>query len=135
MFTSNIILYFILWRVAMYESGENYLETILILENNNGSVRSIDIAKALSFSKPSVSHAVGLLKKSKYINVDSKGYITLTEMGREKAESIYERHQILTEFFVQTANVCEEIAEKDACRVEHIISDETFQGIKKFLNK
>ncbi|ARC86049.1 hypothetical protein U732_1723 [Clostridium argentinense CDC 2741] len=119
----------------MYESGENYLETILILENNNGSVRSIDIAKALSFSKPSVSHAVGLLKKSKYINVDSKGYITLTEMGREKAESIYERHQILTEFFVQTANVCEEIAEKDACRVEHIISDETFQGIKKFLKK
>ncbi|WP_032122433.1 metal-dependent transcriptional regulator [Clostridium amazonitimonense] len=119
----------------MYESGENYLETILILENKNGSVRSIDIAKTLNFSKPSVSHAVGLLKESGYINVDPKGYISLTNKGREKAESIYERHQVLTEFFVETAKVCEEVAEKDACKVEHIISDETFQGIKRFLKK
>ncbi|WP_315122036.1 metal-dependent transcriptional regulator [uncultured Clostridium sp.] len=119
----------------MYESGENYLETILILENENGGVRSIDIAKTLNFSKPSVSHAVGLLKESGYINVDGKGYINLTDMGREKAEGIYERHQLLTLFLVETAKVCEDIAEKDACRIEHIISDETFQGIKKFLKK
>ncbi|EJE7235026.1 metal-dependent transcriptional regulator [Clostridium sporogenes] len=119
----------------MYESRENYLETILILENKNGSVRSIDIAKALDFSKPSVSHAVGLLKKSGHINIDSKGYINLTNIGRKKAESIYERHQILTEFFVEAAKVSEEIAEKDACKVEHVISDETFQGIKEFMKK
>lgn len=119
----------------MYESGENYLETILILQNKNGSVRSIDIARELNFSKPSVSHAVGLLKESKYIEMDSKGYISLTDMGRKKAEGIYERHQVLTKFFLQIAKVCEEVAEKDACRVEHIISEETFQGIKKFLEK
>lgn len=119
----------------MYESRENYLETILILENKNGSVRSIDIAKALDFSKPSVSHAVGLLKRSGHINIDTKGYINLTDIGRKKAESIYERHQILTKFFVETAKVSEEIAEKDACKVEHVISDETFQGIKEFMKK
>lgn len=119
----------------MYESGENYLETILILQKKNGTVRSIDIANALNFSKPSVSHAVGLLKESGHINIDSKGYITLTDMGREKAESIYERHQLLTAFLVETAKVCEKIAEEDACKIEHIISDETFQGIKKFLKR
>ncbi|EJO5347629.1 metal-dependent transcriptional regulator [Clostridium botulinum] len=119
----------------MYESRENYLETILILQNKNGTVRSIDIAKALNFSKPSVSHAVRILKKSGHIEIDSKGYITLTDIGREKAESIYERHKMLTKFFVETAKVCEEIAEKDACKVEHIISDETFEGIKEFMEK
>ncbi|KHD36216.1 DtxR family transcriptional regulator [Clostridium acetobutylicum] len=117
----------------MYESRENYLETILILQSENGSVRSIDIAKKLDFSKPSVSRAVAILKNDKYIDIDEKGYINLTSKGEEKAKSIYERHRLLTKFFVETAKVEKAIAEEDACRIEHIISDETFQGIKEFL--
>lgn len=119
----------------MYESRENYLETILILRNETGSVRSIDIARRLDFSKPSVSRAVAILKEDKYIEIDENGYITLTNKGEEKAKSIYERHKLLTKFFVQTAKVDEKIAEEDACKIEHIISDETFQGIKNFLKK
>lgn len=117
----------------MYESGENYLETILMLKNRNGSVRSIDIARELGFSKPSVSRAVGLLKQSGYISIDENGSIALTEAGMEEAKRIYERHTILTDFFVKTAGVTREIAEEDACRAEHVISNETFQGIKRFL--
>lgn len=117
----------------MYESRENYLETILILKNETGSVRSIDIARRLDFSKPSVSRAVAILKEDKCIEIDENGYITLTNKGEEKAKSIYERHKLLTKFFAQTAKVDEKIAEQDACKIEHIISDETFQGIKKFL--
>lgn len=119
----------------MYESGENYLETILMLQNRNGNVRSIDIARELNFSKPSVSRAVGLLKQSGFILIDDNGFITLSESGTEEAKRIYERHTTLTEFFVKTAGVSQEVAEEDACRVEHVISDETFQGIKQFLNK
>lgn len=117
----------------MYESGENYLETILILKEQNGSVRSIDIARTLEFSKASVSRAVSLLKESKYIEMDNKGYITLTEKGLDKANSIYERHKVLTNFLVKISKVNKEIAEKDACKIEHIISEETFEGIKEFL--
>jgi Mn-dependent DtxR family transcriptional regulator len=117
----------------MYESGENYLETILILEKELGSVRSIDIARKLDFSKPSVSRAVGLLKEDHLIEVGSNGSIALTQKGRTLAESIYERHTVLTRFFMEIAKVPEEIAEEDACRVEHIISDQTFEGLKKFL--
>lgn len=117
----------------MYESGENYLETILMLKNRNGNVRSIDIARELGFSKPSVSRAVGLLKQSGYIIIDENGLITLTESGTDEAKRIYERHTILTEFFMKTAGVSQHIAEEDACRAEHVISDETFQGIKKYL--
>ncbi|MBV4428728.1 metal-dependent transcriptional regulator [Clostridium tyrobutyricum] len=117
----------------MYESRENYLETILILKNETGSVRSIDIARRLDFSKPSVSRAVAILKEDEYIEIDENGYISLTDKGEEKAKSIYERHKILTKFFVETAKVDEKIAEQDACKIEHIISEETFQGIKKFL--
>jgi len=119
----------------MYESGENYLETILMLKNRNGSVRSIDIARELGFSKPSVSRAVGLLKQSEYITIDDNGLISLTEAGNEQARRIYERHTTLTEFFMKTAGVSREIAEEDACRAEHIISNETFEGIKKFMNQ
>lgn len=119
----------------MQESGENYLETILLLSKRNGSVRSIDIARELEFSKPSVSRAVGLLKEDSYILIDKNGYIELTEKGKEKAESIYERHQLLTEFFIKTAKIDRKIAEEDACRVEHVISDECFQGIKEFLKQ
>lgn len=117
----------------MYESGEMYLETIYVLKNKNGSVRSIDIARELDFSKPSVSRGVGILKKEQYILVDENGYITLTEKGLNKAKGIFEKHLYLTEFLVKTAKVSKEIAEEDACKMEHIISEETFQGIKKFL--
>lgn len=119
----------------MYESGENYLETILRLQQRNGYVRSIDIARELEFSKPSVSRAVGLLKESGYITVEKDEGILLTDKGRKKAEAIYERHRLLTEFLIKTANVEEKTAEEDACRMEHIISDKTFQGIKEFLKR
>lgn len=119
----------------MYESGENYLETILVLKERLGNVRSIDVVRELNFSKPSVSRAVGLLKEDGYITVDEDGFLELTEKGRDKAESVYERHRILTSFLMKIANVSEEIAEEDACRMEHIISQETYMGIKEFLKK
>lgn len=119
----------------MYESGENYLETILILSRKNGAVRSIDIARELNFSKPSVSRAMGILRESGHIEVDAGGNIILTELGLEKASSILERHQILTQFLQQTTGVSEEIAETDACKMEHIISEEVFAGIKEFMKK
>ena len=116
----------------MYESGENYLETILMLKQRNGFVRSIDIARELDYSKPSVSRAVGLLKESEYIAIDGNGYIELTGSGLEIAEAIYEKHRILTSFLCSTAGVSAEVAEEDACRIEHVLSDETFKGIKKY---
>ncbi len=115
----------------MHESGEMYLETILLLKKQNGNVRSIDIARELGFSKPSVSRGVGILKNDGYIIVDSKGYIELTEKGTEKATAVYEKHECLTEFLMHTAKVSKEVAEDDACKIEHIISDEVFEGIKK----
>ena len=119
----------------MYESGENYLETIYMLSNKNGKVRSIDIGRELNFSKPSVSRAIGLLKNDNYIVVDEGGYIHLTEKGKEKALAIYERHSVLTEFLTTFAKVERKIAEEDACRMEHIISEETFQGLKQTLEE
>lgn len=119
----------------MYESGENYLETILILSQREGFVRSIDIARELNYSKPSVSRAVGILKEEGYILIDDAGTIRLTEEGKLKAESVYERHRILMEFLMLTAKVSSETAEEDACRMEHIISEETFLGIKEYLKK
>ncbi|MBR3772267.1 MAG: metal-dependent transcriptional regulator [Clostridium sp.] len=119
----------------MYESRENYLETILMLSKKNASVRSIDIARELNFSKPSVSRAMGLLRESGHIEVDHNGRIVLTELGLEKASSILERHQTLTRFLMENTGVSKEIAEKDACKMEHIISEEVFQGIKRFLEK
>ena len=119
----------------MYESGENYLETILILKEKQGIVRSIDIARALNFSKPSVSRAVGILKEDGYITVEVNGEIELTQKGREKSAGIYERHTLLTEFLQRVSGVSAKVAEEDACKMEHIISDETFQGIKRFMNQ
>lgn len=119
----------------MYESGENYLETILLLKERQGSVRSIDIARTLDFSKPSVSRAVGILKEDGYITIEIGGDIELTDKGKEKAAAIYERHQLLTAFLQKVAGVSEIIAEDDACRMEHIISDDVFQGIKRFMNE
>lgn len=120
--------------MSIQESGEMYLETILRLGENGRDVRSIDIADYMDFSKPSVSRAVGLLKKDGYIVVDSKGYITFTEEGRKMAEKIYERHRVLTDFFV-SLGVDPQIAAEDACRLEHDISDVTFAAIKKHIGK
>lgn len=119
----------------MYESGENYLETILMLSKKNASVRSIDIARELNFSKPSVSRAMGLLKESGHIEVMENGGIVLTELGLEKASSVLERHETLTRFLMETTGVSEEIAEADACKIEHDISEEVFLGVKEFLKR
>jgi len=117
----------------MQESGENYLESILILKNKNGFVRSIDIANWLNYSKPSVSRAVGILKQDGYITVDPGGEIHLTEKGREKAEEIYERHNLIAQYLILTLGVDQDVASADACRIEHILSDEVFQKIKKYV--
>lgn len=116
--------------MQLLESGENYLETILVLQQRLGTVRSIDIANELDFSKPSISRAMGILKKAGYIVMETNGNILLTEEGRKKAAAIYERHKILTGYFVRILGVSEETAEKDACRIEHILSAESFEKIK-----
>ncbi len=120
--------------MQLQESGEMYLETIYILSKKNELVRSLDIAEYMGFSKPSVSRAVGLLKNGKYILVDKNGYITLTEKGHIIAQKIYERHTLLTECLIKLG-VNEKIASEDACKMEHDISDESFEAIKKHINK
>ncbi len=115
----------------MQESGETYLETILLL-SQAGPVRSIDVASALGYSKPSVSRAMSILRESCYITMQPGGEILLTQTGREKAEHIYERHCLLTEFLVKTLNVPEQVASEDACRIEHVISETSFQKIKAY---
>ena len=118
----------------MQESGEMYLENILILSRKLENVRAIDIADRMNFSKPSVSRAVSILKGDNCISVDSNGHITLTEKGREIAEKIYERHIVLTKL-LESLGVSSETAADDACKIEHDISDETFDAIKKHLKK
>lgn len=119
----------------MHESGENYLETILMLKEKNGTVRSIDIARELNFSKPSVSRAMGILREDGFIVMEHSGEIGLTEKGHKKAQEIYGRHQLLTEFICQIAGVDEEMAERNACRMEHILDQEVVDGIRKFLEQ
>lgn len=119
--------------MALLESGENYLETILILQQRNGNVRSIDIATEMNFSKPSVSRAMSILKKSGYIIMQPDGRIVLTENGLKKAASVLDRHKTLTAFLTDILNVPPDTAEKDACRIEHIISPVTFAGIKRMV--
>lgn len=116
--------------MKIQESAENYLETILVLTNKNGAVRSIDIANELGFSKPSVSVAMKNLRENGYIEVDSSGYITLLDSGRQIAEKIYERHTTLSKWLV-SLGVDDKTAAEDACRIEHIISSESFEAIKK----
>lgn len=111
------------------ESGEDYLERILVLSQKMDHVRSIDIVNDMNFSKPSVSVAMKKLKESSYISIDDNGYITLTETGYEVAKKIYERHIILTKMLTDLG-VDEETARKDACKIEHDISDKTFDAIK-----
>ena len=118
----------------LQESGEMYLETILILTQKSANVRSIDVCEHMGFSKPSVSRAIGLLKNGGYIEVDSDGYISLTEHGREVAVKVYDRHKVLTEFLV-FLGVDSETAANDACKIEHDISDESLDAIKKFIEK
>ncbi len=116
----------------LQESGEMYLETILILSQKKKDVRSIDICEEMGFSKPSISRAMHLLKDGGYLDIDENGYISLTELGKEIAEKIYERHRVLTQLFV-VLGVDEDTASEDACRIEHVISDKTFRAIKKHM--
>lgn len=114
----------------MKESGEMYLESIYVLCSTKPAVRSIDVAEHMSYSKPSVSRAVGLLKKDGYIEVDKDGYITLTQAGKDTANKIFERHTVLTKMLV-SMGVDEETAAEDACRMEHVISEASFNAMKK----
>ena len=117
--------------MAMQESGEMYLETILIL-SKKGEVRSIDVSEYMGYSKPSVSRAVGLLKTGGYLTMEENGHLHLTEEGRALAEKIYERHNLLTEGLV-LLGVDKAVAAEDACRIEHVISDESFAAIKQHM--
>ena len=116
----------------LQESGEMYLESILVLSESNPNVRSIDICEYMGFSKPSVSRAINLLKNGGYVNMDKDGYLTLTDEGRAVAQKIYDRHRLLTEFFI-SLGVGEATASADACKIEHHISDESFDAIKNAL--
>jgi Mn-dependent DtxR family transcriptional regulator len=118
----------------MQESGEMYLESILVLSQKDAPVRSMDVAKYLGVSKPSVSRAMAILKNGNYVRIDEQGYITLAEAGRKIAEKIYERHVVLSKFLIDLG-VNEKTAEEDACRIEHIISNEAFGIIKKTVNE
>lgn len=117
--------------MRLQESGEMYLETIYVL-SKKGSVRSLDIAESMGFSKPSVSRAVGLLRDGNYIVVGKDGYITLTPAGKEVAESIYERHTFITSFLTNIG-VDKETAAADACKIEHHISAKSFEALKKYV--
>ena len=116
------------------ESGEMYLETILLLSKKNNFVRSIDVGEHMGYSKPSVSRAIGILRKAEYITVDKNGHIELTDEGRAIAEKIYERHTLFTRF-LGLIGVDSETASEDACKIEHTISDESFDAIKRFVEE
>ena len=118
--------------MALQESGEMYLETILILSNERGFVRSVDISEYMGYSKPSVSRAVGLLKNGEYITIDEEGHIHLTELGKKTAEKIMSRHTVLTRM-LESLGIDHETASSDACKMEHVISDTTFEAIKNHM--
>ena len=120
--------------MAIYESGEMYLETIHVLLKTNGAVRSVDVSEHMGYSKPSVSRAMGLLKTGGYILIDKDGFITLTDSGLAVAQKIYERHTVLSGMLI-SLGVDPEIAREDACRMEHAISDASVEAIKKHLVK
>ena len=120
--------------MAMQDSGEMYLETIYVLSRQSSSVRSIDVAEQMNYSKPSVSRAVGLLKKDGLIVMDETGCLKLTEAGEEKAQRIYERHTILSKLLMNLG-VDEATATEDACRIEHYISDRSFEAIKAHMRQ
>ncbi len=118
----------------LQESGEMYLETILVLSKKNPAVRAIDISEHMGYSKPSVSRAVGLLKNGGFITVDKDGFIALTEDGLAVASKIYERHTLLTQFLIRLG-VDPDTASEDACKLEHAISDTSFEAIKRYANE
>lgn len=118
--------------MAIHESGEMYLETIYVLSKERPVVRAIDVGEHMGFSKPSVSRALSLLKESGHVTADANGYLSLTETGTAVAEKIFERHTILTRI-IMGLGVSEETASADACRMEHVISDETFEAFKRHL--
>lgn len=116
--------------MKIYASREDYLEAILILQKKSGMVRSVDLARHMGFSKPSISYAVGVLRNSGFLTVDEDGFLHLTDTGREVAERIYEKHQFFTDILIGTG-VDPAQAEEDACRIEHVISEESFQKLKE----
>ena len=118
--------------MSVHESGEMYLEAILVLSQKNSFVRSIDVSEYLGYSKPSVSRAVGILKKGDYIRMEKDGSLTLTESGKSIAEKIFERHTVLSRLLMKLG-VSEETATADACKLEHAISDESFEAIKRHM--
>ncbi len=120
--------------MKIQESAENYLEAIHVLTLQNGQVRSIDVAHYTGFSKPSISRAVGLLRDNGYVSIDQNGLLSLTEAGLKIAETIYERHTVLTDLLIKLG-VSPETAAEDACRIEHVISAETFEKLKEHVRK
>lgn len=118
--------------MSLHESGQMYLESILVLHRKNGAVRSIDVVEYMGYSKPSVSRAVGLLKNAEYVTVDGSGYITLTEKGKVEAEKIYDRHRVIAKILMEIG-VDETTATEDACKIEHVISDESIDAIKRYI--
>lgn len=121
--------------MKIQESGENYLETILILLQRNGYARSIDVANELGFSKASVSRAMGILKKAGFLVMQRNGNLTLTEAGYRRAGAVYERHNMIAEFLEMTLGVDHKTATQDSCRIEHIISEESFSRIKSYVTE
>lgn len=119
--------------MKIHESAENYLETIYMLKSQKGNVRSIDIVNELEYTKPSVSIAMKNLRENGYITMDADGLIALTEKGTEVAEKMYERHTVISSWLIKIG-VSEEAAEEDACRIEHVISEESFEAIKKYVS-
>ncbi len=120
--------------MSIYESGQMYLETIYILSLSKNYIRAIDVGEHLGYSKPSVSRAMSILKKNGYVTVDTDGAISLTESGMEIAKTMYMRHTVLTKMLMQLG-VDEETATKDACRMEHVISEQSFAAIQKHLEQ
>lgn len=118
--------------MPLHESAEMYLETIYVLSESHPAVRSIDVAEYMGYSKPSVSRAVNLLKQSGHLTTDENGYLFLTESGQESAKKIFERHTVLSDFLA-LIGVDDEVAAKDACKIEHVVSDQTIAAIKNFI--
>lgn len=119
--------------MKIQESGENYLETILLLREKKQYVRAVDVANELNFSKPSVSRAIGILKTVGFVEIEPGGNILLTKAGEQRAVQVYERHRLISRFLILTLGVSPEVAASDACRIEHIISEESFNKIKEYV--
>ena len=121
--------------MSLHESGENYLETILLLQRRNGFVRAVDVANELGYTKASISRAMRILRENGYILIAQSGQITLTEAGMDKACDIYERHCVITQFLMQTLQLDMDAADADACRIEHVVSEETFERIREYVKR